>query len=91
MHSSKRSAPPRQTRTQLAALLGKDWRTYIPTGSVDRSDVDAFLTKYRDRHSWQDTGTDRKMLAVGADAWTLPVPLKKDAKGWHYDRRRRCR
>ncbi|MUV14683.1 DUF2950 domain-containing protein [Noviluteimonas gilva] len=71
--------------TQLAALLGKDWRTYIPTGSVDRSDVDAFLTKYRDRHTWQDTGTDSKMLAVGADAWTLPVPLKKDAKGWHYD------
>ena len=71
--------------TQLAALLGKDWRTYIPTGSVDRGDVDAFLAKYRESHAWQDTGTDRKMLAVGADSWTLPVPLKKDAKGWHYD------
>ena len=54
--------------TQLAALLGKDWRNYIPTGSVDRSDVDAFLTKYRTRHAWRDTGTDRKMLAVGAES-----------------------
>ncbi|KGQ19308.1 hypothetical protein LF41_2956 [Lysobacter dokdonensis DS-58] len=70
---------------QLAALLGKDWRTYIPTGSVDRTDVDAFLAKYKERHAWTDIDAERKMLAVGADSWTLPVPLRKDAKGWHYD------
>jgi len=36
---------------RLAALLGKDWRDYIPVGSVDRDDVDAFLTRYREKHA----------------------------------------
>jgi len=70
---------------RLAALLGKDWRDYIPVGSVDRDDVDAFLTRYREKHAWQPADGGRMQLAVGNDAWTLPVPVAKDAKGWHYD------
>ena len=35
---------------RLAAVLGPDWARYIPAGSVDREDVDAFLSRYRERH-----------------------------------------
>ena len=31
---------------RLAALLGADWQSYIPTGDVEREDVDAFLAGY---------------------------------------------
>ena len=71
--------------TQLAALLGKDWETYIPTGSVDREDVDAFLAKYREKHAWTDLPGGTRQLIVGADAWTLPVPVKQSADGWRFD------
>lgn len=77
------TTPPDEA--QLAALFGKQWRTYVPVGSVDREDVDAFLVRYRERHAWNDITSGHKMLAVGSDAWTLPVPLAKDAKGWHFD------
>jgi len=36
---------------RLTQLLGDDWRTYIPRGGVQRSDVDTFLEQYRAQHS----------------------------------------
>lgn len=36
---------------RLAQLLGDDWRTYIPRGGVQRSDVDTFLAQYRAQHT----------------------------------------
>ncbi|HMB43074.1 MAG TPA: DUF2950 domain-containing protein [Luteimonas sp.] len=72
-------------QTALATLLGKNWRDYIPLEGVDREDVDAFLAKYRERHSIE-TGADGKtMLSVGKAAWTLPIPLAKGASGWNFD------
>jgi len=72
-------------QTALATLLGKNWRDYIPLEGVDREDVDAFLAKYRERHSIE-TGADGKtMLSVGKSAWTLPIPLAKGASGWNFD------
>ncbi|NUS60858.1 MAG: DUF2950 domain-containing protein [Lysobacter sp.] len=69
----------------LATLFGKNWREFVPVGSVDRGDVIAFLAKYRERHAWGDVEGGRKQLAVGANAFTFPVPLSKDDKGWHFD------
>ena len=71
----------------LATLFGKNWREFVPVGSVDRGDVIAFLAKYRERHAWGDVEGGRKQLAVGANAFTFPVPLSKDDKGWHFDMR----
>lgn len=70
---------------RLAAILGPDWLRYIPQGSVEREDVDAFLKRYRERHSFQTPTAGRAVLAVGTDAWTLPVPLVKKDAGWVFD------
>ncbi len=69
---------------RLSSVLGPDWASFIPAGSVDREDVDAFLARYRERHSFQTPKSDRAILAVGRDAWTLPVPLVKGANGWAF-------
>lgn len=71
--------------SRLAQLLGDDWRTYIPRGGVQRSDVDAFLQQYREQHSIKADGERKAILAVGPDHWTLPIPLVKGANGWHFD------
>jgi len=42
--------------SRLAQLLGDDWRTYIPRGGVQRSDVDTFLEQYRAQHSIDMSG-----------------------------------
>lgn len=44
---------------RLARLLGDDWRTYIPRGGVQRSDVDTFLAQYRAQHSIDMLGQTR--------------------------------
>jgi hypothetical protein len=74
--------------TKLSALLGKDWRTFIPIEGVERTDVEAFLKAYREKHAVQPAADGTAHLVVGtATPWTLPIPLAKDAKGWHFDTR----
>ena len=70
---------------RLAQLLGDDWRTYIPRGGVQRSDVDTFLEQYRAQHSIDMTAQGKAILAVGSEHWTLPIPLSKSSQGWRFD------
>lgn len=68
----------------LAKILGADWRTYIPEGSTDRDDVEAFLASYKERHKIvEDGGTSR--LAVGKNDFTLPIPIVKKGSGYTFD------
>ncbi|MFJ4064592.1 DUF2950 domain-containing protein [Pseudomonas sp. NPDC089996] len=70
---------------RLAQLLGDDWRTYIPRGGVQRSDVDAFLQAYNAEHQIEQKSASQAILAVGPEHWTLPIPLTKASNGWRFD------
>ena len=70
---------------KLAAVLGDHWRDYVPEDSVDRTDVDAFLAKYKESHRFQASHEGRMTLVAGNDGWTLPVPLSKAGDGWKFD------
>jgi hypothetical protein len=68
----------------MKKVLGPDWKTYIPTGDIDREDVDAFLANYHQSHKIVETdGASR--LAIGKSEWTLPIPIVKNASGWMFD------
>lgn len=71
--------------TRLAALLGADWRAYIPLEGVDRGDVDAFLVRYREKHSTQPDAKGQVHLVVGNDPWTLPLPITQGKAGWAFN------
>ncbi|HEY5850275.1 MAG TPA: DUF2950 domain-containing protein [Lysobacter sp.] len=70
---------------RLGAILGPDWETFVPRGSVERSDVDAFLVRYREKHAFQTPAPGRAILSVGKDTWTLPIPLEKKPAGWTFN------
>ncbi len=71
-------------KVALAKVLGANWRDYIPTEGIDRSDVDTFLARYDEGH--RIDGDDKSgHLAVGKDNWTLPIPLVQGPSGWHFD------
>lgn len=76
---------PTADEKSLAELFGSQWRDYVPVGSVDRRDVDAFVAHFREKHAFQATPDGKALLVVGTDPWTLPVPLAKGAKGWSFD------
>lgn len=70
---------------RLKALLGEDWRRFIPREGVQRSDVDAFLAQYREQHRIDTISASQALLSVGKDHWTLPIPLIKGVDGWRFD------
>ncbi|VVP16784.1 hypothetical protein PS862_03641 [Pseudomonas fluorescens] len=70
---------------RLAALLGTDWRAYIPLQGIDREDVDAFLARYREKHSTQPDGRGKVHLVVGTDPWLLPLPIMQGKHGWAFN------
>lgn len=70
---------------RLTALLGADWQSYIPTDSVEREDVDAFLALYREKHEIQSGTPGRAALVVGSTPWTFPLPLVQGKAGWTFD------
>ena len=74
-----------QEPQRLATVLGQDWRNYVPKDSIASKDVDAFIAGYRQKHTYQSVDASHSLLAVGPDAWTLPVPLVKGGTGWAFD------
>lgn len=77
--------PEHPDEARLGELLGDDWRTYIPRGGVQRSDVDAFLAQYQAQNHLDTRTPGKAILAVGQENWTLPIPLSKVADGWRFD------
>ncbi|MDM0110692.1 DUF2950 domain-containing protein [Variovorax sp. J22R133] len=71
----------------MRTVLGADFRRFIPVGSVDRTDVDAFLSAWSKQHKIVAQGDSKAMLAVGDGNWTLPVPIVKRSAGWQFDPR----
>jgi len=68
----------------LAKVLGAGWKSVIPTGDIDRDDVDAFLAAYAASHRIVETD-GRSELEVGHAGWTLPIPIVKAAGGYAFD------
>lgn len=71
----------------LARVLGASWQRYIPTAGVDKDDVYAFLTAWAKSNKIVRDGADTAHLAIGADDWSLPIPLVQRAGGWRFDAR----
>lgn len=69
---------------QVQAVLGSDFRRYIPTG-IDSASKTNFLEAWSRGHRVIKAGDDRAMLEVGRNGWTLPIPLTKTAAGWQFD------
>ena len=68
----------------LAKVLGAGWKSVIPTGDIDRDDVDAFLAAYAASHRIVEKD-GRSELEVGHAGWTLPIPIVKAAGGYTFD------
>ena len=68
-----------------AKVFGADFRTLVPAGDIDRSDVDAFLKLYDDSHRIVKEGDNKAFLSAGPVGWTFPVPIVKSATGWSFD------
>ena len=69
---------------QLTALLGDDWRQFLPPDGADPEAVARFERDWKISHRIDQQG-DTAHINVGVDNWQLPLPIVKTEAGWHFD------
>lgn len=69
---------------QLTALLGDDWRQFLPPDGAAPEAVARFERDWKISHRIVQQG-DTAHINVGADNWQLPLPIVKTEAGWHFD------
>jgi len=77
----------------IKAVVGPDFRKYIPASNYDPEDVTNFLEAWARAHDIVRAGDGKAYLAAGGKGWTMPVPIVKTAAGWQFDTRlarRKC-
>lgn len=73
-----------QNEAQLAAVLGDDWRQFLPQEEVDPEAIARFNRDWAVKHEVVEQA-DVAHLNVGEEEWQLPIPMVKIAGGWHFD------
>jgi hypothetical protein len=70
---------------RVRAVLGADYRRYIPLDAVEATDRTNFLAAWADSHKIVNAGPEKAWLEVGRHGWTLPIPLVRTSAGWRFD------
>jgi hypothetical protein len=79
-----------QSGDQAAIIetFGPESKDIISSGDAveDKNVAKAFAEKYRVMHRWRNLSDGSQVLLVGADNFSFPIPLKKNAEGrWFFD------
>lgn len=71
----------------IQAILGPDSEELISSGDsvADNASRDKFVAAYEQKHSLEARTTDTMILNIGADDWTLPIPIVKQGNSWGFD------
>src|SRR6516165_10270862 len=68
-------------------ILGKDGAALLRSGDADEDarNLDEFNQAAAAETAIDDGPKGEKLLRVGKNGWTLPLPLVKTDAGWHFD------
>lgn len=74
---------------KLLAILGPRGAKLIHSGDAiaDRHGRERFIAAYDQSHRLEYDGSKQAVLLVGAEDWSLPIPLVHDGGGWRFDTR----
>jgi hypothetical protein len=78
-------AVARDDDTALTHILGQDYRKLLPKDKIKGDVVDRFLHSWIGFHTLLPKDVNTRMLAVGENGWTFPVPIVKEKQGWRFD------
>ena len=72
----------------ILAIFGPDSKEVIYSGDAaqDKQHADRFVSAYEKMNRWRKVDDNNELLIIGADNFTFPIPLKKNASGrWYFD------
>ncbi len=72
---------------EIEAVIGVGGMGLLSTGdkAADQEEVRHFIEAYADRHRIVRQGDGHAVLVIGPKDWMLPIPLVRNANGWHFD------
>lgn len=69
----------------LSKVLGDNYHEVLPLDKVSTQDVDNFLKAWEKYHTLLPQGDKKRLLAIGEQKWTFPIPIVEGASGWYFD------
>lgn len=69
----------------LTAILGKNYSTVLPTEDLSHEDITRFINAWDTKHKLISQGQNKKLLQVGEQHWTFPIPITLGVNGWYFD------
>ena len=74
-------------RPGLITIFGQESRGLLTSGDPveDKNTIQTFLKDYNQMHRFSRGPGGKLFLIVGAENWPMPIPLVRNAAGWHFD------
>jgi len=69
----------------LTAILGENYTAVLPVENLRHEDIVQFLNAWESQHKLITQGQDKKMIQVGEDNWTFPIPIISSSAGWYFN------
>ena len=71
----------------MLAVLGPEAKEIVRSGNaaVDKQARERFVAAYGEANKISMPNDNLALLLVGKDEWIMPIPIVKDAAGWHFD------
>ena len=71
----------------ILAVLGPEAKDIVRSGdtATDRQARERFVKAYGQANKISKPNESMALLLVGKDEWIFPIPIVKDAGGWHFD------
>jgi hypothetical protein len=72
---------------ELIAIFGHEGKVLVASSDPAnaRRNREVFVVAATERWRLVDESTNTKALVIGNEEWPFPVPLVRDARGWHFD------
>ena len=74
----------------MLAILGPGSKDLISSGDSvdDNASRDKFVASYEQKHSLEAKSAGTMILHIGADDWSMPIPIVKKGNSWGFDIRK---
>ena len=71
----------------ILAVLGPEAKEVVRSGdaATDKQARERFVRAYEEANKISKPNESMALLLVGKDEWIMPIPIVKDAAGWHFD------
>ena len=72
---------------EIRAIFGPDAKDLIDSSdpATARQNREVFAAAFRERWRLEQDSAASRTLVIGNEEWPFPIPLVRDAAGWHFD------